>query len=41
MNVTLQQLARIMPAAGAQALNYLPWLNLAMGEFGIDGGIPA
>lgn len=36
MNVTIQQLARIMPTAGAQALNYLPWLNLTMGEFGID-----
>lgn len=36
MNITLQQLRCIMPAAGAHALEYLPHLNNAMAEFGID-----
>lgn len=36
MNITLQQLCCIMPGAGARALDYLPHLNNAMAEFGID-----
>jgi putative chitinase len=36
MNITLQQLKCIMPKAGPFALTYLPWLNNAMAEFGID-----
>jgi putative chitinase len=36
VNITLQQLKCIMPRAGVLALAYLPWLNSAMAEFGID-----
>lgn len=36
MNITLQQLRCIMPRAGVFAAAYLPWLNAAMAEFGID-----
>jgi putative chitinase len=36
VNITLQQLKYIMPKAGVLAVTYLPWLNNAMAEFGID-----
>jgi putative chitinase len=36
VNITLQQLKCIMPRAGVFAVTYLPWLNSAMAEFGID-----
>jgi putative chitinase len=35
MSLTLEQLCGIMPSAGGRALDFLPWLDNAMEEFGI------